>query len=67
MFAIYGAHGEFQRIVVAPGDAEECFYMTREAFNLADRFQIPVIVLTDKNVIESHETVNKFSTEQVFR
>ena len=65
LFAVYGAHGEFQRIVLAPGDAEECFYMTREAFNLAERFQIPVIVLTDKNVIESHETVDKFSIEQV--
>lgn len=65
LFAVYGAHGEFQRIVLAPGDAEECFYMTREAFNLAERFQIPVIVLTDKNVIESHETVERFSTTQV--
>lgn len=65
LFAVYGAHGEFQRIVLAPGDTEECFYMTREAFNLADRFQIPVIVLSDKNVIESHETVEKFSTDQV--
>ncbi|MCW4011729.1 MAG: 2-oxoacid:acceptor oxidoreductase subunit alpha [Candidatus Bathyarchaeota archaeon] len=65
LFAVYGAHGEFQRIVLAPGDTEECFYMTRDAFNLADRFQIPVIVLTDKNVIESHETVEKFSTKQI--
>jgi 2-oxoglutarate ferredoxin oxidoreductase subunit alpha len=61
LFAVYGAHGEFQRIVLAPGDAEECFYMTRDAFNLAERFQIPIILLTDKNVIESHETVEKFT------
>jgi 2-oxoglutarate ferredoxin oxidoreductase subunit alpha len=61
LFAVYGAHGEFQRIVLAPGDVEECFYMTQEAFNLAEKFQIPVILLTDKNLIESHETVEKFS------
>ncbi len=65
MFAVYGAHGEFQRIVLAPGDVEECFYMTAEAFNLAERFQIPVIVLTDKEVIESHETVEKFNAFSV--
>jgi len=60
MFSIFGGHGEFQRVVVAPGDAIECFYLTAEAFNLAERFQIPVIVLTDKSSIESHETVEPF-------
>jgi len=65
LFAVYGAHGEFQRIVLAPGDAEECFYLTAEAFNLAERFQIPVIVLTDKEIIESHETVEVFDVSKV--
>jgi 2-oxoglutarate ferredoxin oxidoreductase subunit alpha len=65
LFAVYGAHGEFQRIVLAPGDVDECFYMTAEAFNLAERFQIPVIVLTDKEIIESHETVEKFNASKV--
>ena len=65
LFAVYGAHGEFQRIVLAPGDAEECFYLTAEAFNLAERFQIPVIVLTDKEIIESHETVDMFDVSNV--
>lgn len=60
MFSIFGGHGEFQRVVVAPGDANECFYLTTEAFNLAERFQIPVIVLTDKSGIESHESVESF-------
>ena len=61
LFAVYGAHGEFQRIVLAPGDAEECFYMARDSFNLAEGFQIPVILLEDKNILESHETVARFS------
>ncbi len=65
LFAVYGAHGEFQRIVLTPGDAEECFYLTAEAFNLAERFQIPVIVLTDKEIIESHETVEVFDVSKV--
>jgi len=63
LFSVYGAHGEFQRIVLAPGDVEECYNMTYQAFNLAERFQIPVIILTDKNVLESHETVEVFDTD----
>ena len=49
LFAVYGAHGEFQRIVLAPGDVEEAFYLSREAFNLAERFQIPVILAITKS------------------
>ena len=65
LFAVYGAHGEFQRVVLAPGDVDQCFYMTAEAFNLAERFQIPVIVLTDKNVVESHRTTEPFDFSKV--
>jgi 2-oxoglutarate ferredoxin oxidoreductase subunit alpha len=65
LFAVYGAHGEFQRVVLAPGDVDECFYMTAEAFNLAERFQIPVIVVTDKNVVESHKTTRPFDISRV--
>ena len=66
MFSIFGGHGEFKRVVVAPGDAIECFYLTAEAFNLAERFQIPVIVLTDKSGIESHETVEAFDLTKTY-
>jgi 2-oxoglutarate ferredoxin oxidoreductase subunit alpha len=65
LFAVYGAHGEFQRVVLAPGDITECFYLAGEAFNLAEKFQIPVILLTDKNLIESHESVYKFEAERI--
>jgi len=51
--ALYGGHGEFPRIVLAPGDTEECFKMTAEAHNLAEKFQTPVILLTDKYLGES--------------
>jgi 2-oxoglutarate ferredoxin oxidoreductase subunit alpha len=64
LFSVFSGHGEFQRVVVAPGDVDECFYYTTEAFNLAERFQIPVIVLTDKSGIESHETVEVFDIKK---
>lgn len=44
---IYGTHGEIPKIVIAPSTIEECFYDMIEAFNLAEYYQCPVIVLTD--------------------
>jgi len=45
--AVYGGHGEIPRIVIAPSTIEECIYYGAEAFNLAERFQCPVLVLSD--------------------
>lgn len=44
---IYGTHGEIPKIIIAPSTVEECFYDTIQAFNLADYYQCPVIILTD--------------------
>jgi 2-oxoglutarate ferredoxin oxidoreductase subunit alpha len=44
---VYGTHGEIPKIVLAPSTIEECFYDTLEAFNLADQYQVPVILMTD--------------------
>jgi len=60
LFAIHTSQGEFPRVVVAPGDPEESYRCTVEAFNLAERFQVPVIILTDKHLIESHKSTEAF-------
>ncbi|MEM2602586.1 MAG: 2-oxoacid:acceptor oxidoreductase family protein, partial [Candidatus Bathyarchaeia archaeon] len=52
-FAMFAGHGEFPRAVLAPGDADEAFNLAVEAMNLAWRFQIPVIILSDKHLSES--------------
>ncbi|MBP1991257.1 2-oxoacid:acceptor oxidoreductase subunit alpha [Paenibacillus eucommiae] len=44
---VYGTHGEIPKIVLSPSTIEECFYDTIEAFNLADKYQCPVILMTD--------------------
>jgi 2-oxoglutarate ferredoxin oxidoreductase subunit alpha len=44
---IHGTHGEIPKIVLAPSSIEDCFYDTIEAFNLAEKYQCPVIILTD--------------------
>jgi len=65
LFTIHASQGEFQRVVVAPGDVDECFYETMRAFNLAERFQIPVIILTDKYLVESHRSTAPFDGGRV--
>jgi 2-oxoglutarate ferredoxin oxidoreductase subunit alpha len=52
--ALYAGHGEFPRILLAPGKIQDAFYLTQKAFNLADRYQIPVFVLTDQYFIDSY-------------
>lgn len=52
-FVIHAGHGEFPRIVLAPADVEESYQLTVDAFNLADRYQVPVFILSDKYLNES--------------
>ncbi|WP_028610960.1 2-oxoacid:acceptor oxidoreductase subunit alpha [Paenibacillus harenae] len=44
---VYGTHGEIPKIVIAPASIEDCFYDTIESFNLAEEYQVPVILMTD--------------------
>ena len=60
LFFVMGAgHGDFLRFVIAPGDAEESFYWSGKALNLAWKYQTPAILLVDKEVSESTFSVNK--------
>jgi len=54
LFALYAGHGEFPRVIFAPGTIEDAFTLTQRAFNLADKYQIPVFLLTDQYLLESH-------------
>ncbi|WP_079911870.1 2-oxoacid:acceptor oxidoreductase subunit alpha [Paenibacillus sp. 32352] len=57
---IHGTHGEVPKIVLAPSTIEECFYDTVDAFNLAERYQSPVIVLTDLQLSMGKQTAECF-------
>jgi 2-oxoglutarate ferredoxin oxidoreductase subunit alpha len=52
--ALYAGHGEFPRIILAPGTICEAIDLTWKAFDLADRFQVPVFVLTDQYFMDSY-------------
>ncbi|MEL7561915.1 2-oxoacid:acceptor oxidoreductase subunit alpha [Dehalogenimonas sp. 4OHTPN] len=59
LFALNAGHGEFPRAVLAPGNAEEAFWAAVKAFNLAEVFQTPVIIITDHDLGNSYYTMNK--------
>jgi len=61
-FCLHASQGDFFRVVLAPGDPEECFYETFRAFNLADTLQTPVLILTDKHLGTSFFTTEPFET-----
>lgn len=64
-FAIHAGSGEFSRAVLAPTTIEDSFWETVKAFNLADKYQTPVILLTDHHLATSYATVPLFDLSKV--
>jgi len=56
-FVFRAGHGEFPRIIFAPGTIEDAFYLTQKSFNLADKYQIPVFILTDQYLLDSYYNI----------
>jgi 2-oxoglutarate ferredoxin oxidoreductase subunit alpha len=59
MFAVHQGHGDFGRIIIAPGDVEDSIRMTAEAFNYAETYQLPVIVLGEKAISQGSMNIDK--------
>ena len=55
--ALYSGHGDFPKIIFAPGTLQEGFYLTQKAFNLADKYQVPVYILTDQYFVDSYNNI----------
>jgi 2-oxoglutarate ferredoxin oxidoreductase subunit alpha len=66
LFALHASHGEFPRVILAPSTAEDAFWLTIKAFNLAEKHQVPVILITDHYLASSYFTVEKFDLSAVF-
>jgi len=62
---VFGGHGDFSRIVLAPGHPEDCFYLTVEATNLADKYQCPVFIAMDQALSQNIATVRPFKLDDV--
>ncbi len=64
-FALYSAHGEFPRVLLAPGTPEQAFFLTNKAFDLAEMYQIPVIILSDQYLADTQWTFDDFDTARL--
>lgn len=61
-FILHAHQGDFPRIVLAAGDGKEAFDLTMQAFNLAEKYQTPVLILVDKNICENDQSYPYFDT-----
>jgi 2-oxoglutarate ferredoxin oxidoreductase subunit alpha len=64
-FVLNAHHGDFPRAVLAPATIEDAFWVTINAFNWAEKYQMPVIILTDQHLASSHATVDPLDLSQV--
>ncbi len=64
-FVMHAAHGEFARIILASGDIQECFFDAVHVFNLAEKYQMPVIHLLDKAMANCSQTYPEFDYGKV--
>ncbi|MDB5028560.1 MAG: 2-oxoglutarate ferredoxin oxidoreductase subunit alpha, partial [Candidatus Eremiobacteraeota bacterium] len=62
---IYSGHGEIPRVILAPGTVRESFELTVDAFNLAEKYQLPVFVLTEQALCQSKATLPPFDVDAV--
>ncbi|RSK27103.1 2-oxoacid:acceptor oxidoreductase subunit alpha [Bacillus sp. HMF5848] len=65
MAMIYGTHGEIPKVVMAPSTVQEAFYDTIEAFNIAEEYQCPVIILSDLQLSLGKQTVEPLDYEKI--
>ena len=63
--AIYSGHGEFGRMVMAVSDCEDSFYLIQDALNKAEKYQIPLVLLSDKFLSESYQTVAPYQQKSI--
>ena len=64
-FVIHAGHGEFARAVFTPGTIEEAFYLTNKAFQAAEKYQIPVFIVTDQHLADSYRNVDVFDIKKI--
>ncbi len=58
-FVLTAGHGDFPRVILTPGTVQEHFDLAKQAVYLAEKYQLPVIILSDKFILESHQTMVK--------
>ncbi|TAL04886.1 MAG: 2-oxoacid:acceptor oxidoreductase subunit alpha, partial [Verrucomicrobia bacterium] len=63
--ACFGSHGDAPRVVLAPSNVEDCFYTAIEAVNIANKYNVPVFILSDQAIATRIEAFNEPNLEKV--
>jgi 2-oxoglutarate ferredoxin oxidoreductase subunit alpha len=64
-FIVSAGHGDFPRVIFAPGSPREAFYLTNKAFDLAEKYQVPVFILFDTYLSDTEWTFGGFDTDKI--
>ncbi|MDD3846561.1 MAG: 2-oxoacid:acceptor oxidoreductase subunit alpha [Syntrophorhabdaceae bacterium] len=65
LFALNAGHGEFPRVIFAPGDPRQALSLTAKAFDLSQKYQVPVFVMTDQYLSDTQWTMESFSVDDL--
>ncbi|WP_287584621.1 2-oxoacid:acceptor oxidoreductase subunit alpha [Candidatus Borrarchaeum sp.] len=66
-YVLHAGHGEFPRVIFAPSCQEEAFRLTVKAFNIAEKYHVPVVILQDQHLADSYRSVDPadFSIDEI--
>ncbi|MBI4825850.1 MAG: 2-oxoacid:acceptor oxidoreductase subunit alpha [Nitrospirae bacterium] len=65
LFLLHSGHGEFPKIVFAPGTPEQAFYLTNKAFELSDKYQVPAFIISDQYLADTQWTYDSFAADRI--
>ena len=65
LFILHAAHGEFPRVIFEPGNPKQAFYLTNKAFEIAEKYQVPVFIQSDQYLVDTEWTYEKFDLEHL--
>jgi len=63
--ALYSGHGEFPRVIYVPGSLKQAYQLSQKAFNIADKYQIPVFILTDQYFLDSYSCIEPENVSEI--
>ena len=67
LFACHAGHGELNRVIFAPGTAEQAFHATNQAFDITEEYQVPAILLLDQHLNDSYWTLGPIDESRLMR
>ncbi len=65
LFTLYAGHGEFPRVIFAPGTPEQAFFLTHKAFHISEKYQIPVFILFDQYLADTQWSFEGFDLKRL--